>query len=455
MTVSRIQAARPGAAGVQRVRAVPAQGVPVTWAIVGLMTLAVLAIGTVSPELLALLKVHYISANGIVLEKIHPATYLALLAFLLMVLRGGDPVGEFNRMLSDAKPVLVFFFTCGLLLFQCVVLKRPVTALIDAFILPVLLSLIYWNLSLRERKPLVVAIHAVIWINVVLAFYEYFSKHRLVPITLGNQIVLGDWRSTALLGHPASAAAAVAIYTMTLLLRPKTEPLPLLALPAMLLSSASLMVFGGRTALVALVVVFAGFALWNCLRLMRGDRFGLAAVIVTTLGLMAAGAAASFVLASGVFDNMLDRFAHDSNSAQARIASVHLLSYFDWKELMLGTEPTRSAALQNLQGLTYGIEDFWIACIVQYGIVQTALITVGLGCFLAEVLRRAAPGARVTVLFVCVVAASSVSFSAKNIALALDVSIIVLLLPKARPAAAHRWYGDRAGAPYSPAVAAR
>ena len=152
----------------------------------------------------------------------------------------------------------------------------------------------------------------------------------------------------------------------------------------MLIATASLMVFGGRTALVAVGVVFAGVALWNCLRLMRGDRFGLVAVIVAILGLMLLGAVAAMVLDSGLFDKMIFRFTHDNNSAQARIASLHLLSYFDWKELMLGTQQVRSSALQNMQGLAYGIEDFWVACIVQYGIIQTVLITIGLGCFFSS-----------------------------------------------------------------------
>ena len=415
-----------------RYRGAEQDGVPVMWAVIGLSTLSLLTVGMVSPELLTLLKIHYINPGGHFFEKIHPATYLAIPAFMLLLLRGGDPIGQFDQVVFSAKLTLVYLFTCALLLFQCVALKRPITGVIDTFLLPVLLCLIVWDMTPRQRMPMVIAIHVIIWANILLGFYEYFSKHRLVPITLGNQIVLGDWRATALLGHPASAAAAIALYVMALLLQPKERQMPLVSMPAMLIATASLMVFGGRTALVAVGVVFAGVALWNCLRLMRGDRFGLVAVIVTILGLMLLGGAATMVLGSGLFDKMIFRFTHDSNSAQARIASLHLLSYFDWKELMLGTQPVRSAALQTMQGLAYGIEDFWVACIVQYGIIQTVLITIGLGCFFIELLRRSSPGARVGVLFICVVAASSVSFSSKNIALTMDVAIILLLLPRQR-----------------------
>jgi O-antigen ligase len=407
-------------------------GDPLGWAAAVLTTLAVAALGTVSPELLALFKVHYISSGGNFLEKIHPATYLTVAAFMLLLLRRGDPIGEFDRIVSDAKLVLVFLYTCGLLLFQSIALNRPITGIADAFLLPALLSFIIWNVAPAQRRPMALAIHFVIWINIALAFHEYFSHRRLIPITLGNQIVLGDWRATALLGHPGSAGAAVAIYIMALLLRSRDQQTSALAVPAILIAVTSLMAFGARTALVAVGVVFAGAAAWNFFRLIRGDRFGLVAAAVTIVGLLVVGAAVAMVLDSGLFDRMLSRFGNDSGSAHARIASLHLLSYLDWKELLLGTETVRANALQSSQGLAYGIEDFWIACIVQYGIIQTVVITAGLGCFFAEVVKHTSPGARVVVLFICVVAASSVSFSAKNISLARDVAILLLLLPRQR-----------------------
>jgi hypothetical protein len=149
---------------------------------------------------------------------------------------------------------------------------------------------------------------------------------------------------------------------------------------------------------------------------------------------MLAGALISIVLSAGTFDSMIDRFSSDNGSAHARIATLHFLSQFDWKEILLGTEANRSTSLQTMMGLAYGIENFWIASIVQYGLIQTALITIGLVCFFAEVLRRSASGAWVTVLFICIVAASSVSFSSKNITLAVYVALIVLLLPRERAA---------------------
>src|SRR5439155_14126949 len=134
----------------------------------------------------------------------------------------------------------------------------------------------------------------------------------------------------------------------------------------------------------------------------------------------------------GTFDKMLLRFSSDKGSTHARYATFDLLSRFDWRELVLGPNPARASALQNQFGLKYGIEDFWIASIVQFGMIHTLLLTAGLVGLFAEILRRASSAAWAIVLLVFVVAASSVSFSSKNIQLAQFILLITLLLPRDR-----------------------
>ena len=220
------------------------------------------------------------------------------------------------------------------------------------------------------------------------------------------------------------------MYIMALVLRPRVRTLSPLGLLALLVATSSLMVFGGRTALVMVLLVLAGVAASHLVRLARGERVRLPAVILAICCIMLVGIAVPIAFGTGVFDNMIARFSSDNGSAHARISTFRLLGLFDWKELMLGNSPERASSLQSMMGLDYGIENFWIACIVQYGIIQTALITLGLSVFFAELLRRSAKGARIAIFFVCLVAASSVSFSSKNTTLAAYVAVIVLMLPR-------------------------
>jgi hypothetical protein len=127
---------------------------------------------------------------------------------------------------------------------------------------------------------------------------------------------------------------------------------------------------------------------------------------------------------------MLLRFSSDKGSTLARFATFNLLSHFDWHELILGPNPVRVNALQAQLGLNYGIENFWISSVVQFGLIHTVVLTIGLICFFIELLRRSSPVAWAIMVLIVIIAASSVSFSSKNIQLAQFVILISVLLPR-------------------------
>jgi hypothetical protein len=208
-----------------------------------------------------------------------------------------------------------------------------------------------------------------------------------------------------------------------------------LRLPIIAVALASLMAFGGRTSLVTVLVMMSGAAAFQLFRLLRGGRISLLTVIAALCMLFIG--AAIFVAAydAGLFDKMLIRFSSDKGSTLARYATFDFLSHFDWHELIFGPDPVRATALQNALGLRYGVEDFWVSCIVQFGIVSTLVLTIGLAALLAEIIRRASGGVWLVLLLMIVIAVSSVSFSSKNIQLAQFAILIALLLPRQRIAA--------------------
>jgi hypothetical protein len=421
--------------------------------ITGLMVLAVMTSFMISSAMLTNWNIHYLTSGGNFYEKFHPATYFTFFAFGLLLIRNGDPIGEISRIFSEAKLLLVYLSCWFCLLVQMLVLERPFTVIIDTFLLPVVLCLVIWRLSPWQRKPLVWTIHLAILINVILGYYEYFSGHRLIPLTLGDVVVLGEWRSSALLGHPLTASGIIAAYILALVLRPALCPPVVVRLPLLALCLGSLMVFGGRTALVTVLTLIGCFVAFEIFRILRGGRTSLPVAIgaICLLFVTAAGVFAALDL--GIFDKMLLRFSSDKGSTVARYATFNLLSHFDWRELVLGPNPVRVNAIQVQWGLNYGIEDFWISCIVQFGIINTALLTTGLTGLFAEILRRASGAAWAIVLLILVVAASSVSFSSKSIQLAQFIFMITLLLPRERRITAPTspvFYGKRRPAPVHP-----
>ncbi len=400
--------------------------------IVGLVLLAVVGIFTISSSLLTSWKIHYVTSGGAFYEKLHPATYLTLVALFLLTIRNGDPIGDLGRMFSEARLLLFYLICWAWLLVQLIAAGQPFTVIIDTFLLPLLFCVVLWQLSPPQKKPILWALHLVIVANIVIGYYEYFSGHRLIPLSLGDVVVLGEWRASALLGHPLTASGVVAAYVIALVFRPAICPPVILRLVLIVVSLASLMAFGGRTSLVTVLLILSGAAAISVFRILRGERVSLLAVSAAICLLFAGAAAVFLAFDSGIFDKMLLRFSSDKGSAMTRYAAVNLLSHFDWHELLWGPDPARAATLQNSLGLKYGVEDFWISCIVQYGILSTIVLTIGLTALFTEILKRAAGAARLILLLVIIVAASSVSFSSKNIQLAQFAVLITLLLPRQR-----------------------
>jgi hypothetical protein len=404
-------------------------------AITALALLAVVGIFTISAGLLTHWKIHYMISGGGFYEKLHPATYFAVLALGLLAIRNGDPVGAIARMFSGSR-LLLFYLLCWLcLLIQMLVTGRPFTVIIDTFLLPLLLWLLIWQLSAAQRRPIVWALHFTILLNIVLGYYEYLTGHRLIPLTLGDVIVKGEWRASALLGHPLTASGVVAAYILALVFRPAICPPSILRLPLIAFSLCSLMVFGGRTSLVTTLVIMSCAAAFQVLRLLRGGRTSVLSVVAAICLLFVGSALVVVALDHGVFDKMLLRFSSDKGSASTRFAALEMLSHFRWQELLLGPDPVLAEAAQNAFGLKFGIENFWIASIMEFGIASTALLTVGLAALFTEILKRATAAAWLILMLIVIIAASSVSFSSKNIQLAQFVVMITLLLPRERKAA--------------------
>src|SRR5260370_32189836 len=120
---------------------------------------------------------------------------------------------------------------------------------------------------------LVWGLHLTILLNVILGYYEYSSGQRLITLSVGgDMVVMGEWPSSALLGHPLTASGLVGAYIFALILRPALCPPVVLRLPLIAFCLGSLMVFGGRTALVTVLLVIGSFAALEIFRIFRGGR---------------------------------------------------------------------------------------------------------------------------------------------------------------------------------------
>ncbi len=377
--------------------------------------------------MLGWLGVRYEVPGGSVLEKVHPGTWLALLAFLIAMFASSDPLGRLERITRRHGGLIFFAGAWLVLLFHAVInLRLPFTPLIDSFLLPMLLLVLLDELDDRRTRRIALFIHAFMAINALLGIFEVASGWRLTPFVIGELNQGDDWRATALLGHPLNNAGLTAIYLLMLALGSAGLAAPL-RLALFVLNLAAMPAFGGRVALVLLLALLAFIGLARLARVLAGARFSARAASLALL--LAPLGAVILVLAldAGLLDRFLQRFIDDKGSAQARLLMLELMRHVPDQELLWGPDAARVAALMKQQGLV-GLESFWVAFLLTYGAFASLVFFAGLLAFLHDLWRAIGPRMVPVIAFFLLEASTSVSLSAKTTSLGLLVLMAMTLL---------------------------
>lgn len=401
-----------------------------------LVAVAIVAMLLISAMVLYHWGSSYEAPAGSVIEKLHPGSWIVFAAFALSLLGSGNPIRYLDDMVSRQPGVLAFFLTFLVALFQLTVIQRVgFTALVDTFLTPMLLMALLLRMKEGWKRFLAWFMHGFFVVNALLGVYEYLSGWRLTPYVAGTVLIEDDWRSTALLGHPLANAIVTGSYIVAIGVGGARE-LPVVARGFTLaVQFAGMAAFGGRTSLI-LSGMFAGVAGARALaRVIGGAPVSLAQAGGAALGLPLALAGLAGLIQSGFFDRLVERFADDNGSAHARIVMLHLFDLISFTDLLLGPDQAYIHSLQVLEGIEAGLESFWLATILGYGLIVSLIFFAGLFAFLYELIKAARPGAYQVQLFFFLVASTSVSLSAKTHVFSIIVAIMLVLLRKRNQAA--------------------
>lgn len=388
-----------------------------------------LALFLISPMLLTHWGIVYELAGGSVVEKIHPGTWLLTLSLLLAMLRFSSPIAFAGAAFSAFPGLMAFLATFVWLLAHAILVqKTPFTPIIDSFALPVIALLALATTGDRLRGRLALAIHAALMVNAALGLAEYLLGFRYTPYVAGEFVIEEDWRSTALLGHPLSNSLVMACYIICLSLGGGRDLPIVIRAGALALSLASMIAFGGRASLVLALVAM------GLVNLVRG--FGVLHGRRVDLRVLAAGAVLAPIVTVGLiqlwtggfFDQMLERFVNDRGSAKARLIMLGLFKSLSWAEIWFGPDLSKIQALQNVEGVEYGLESFFVAYILTYGAIVSCFFFVGVAFLVREIVRASQPAALLPLTVFFMIAATSVSLSAKTTALGILVALLMTLL---------------------------
>ncbi|MGL4325027.1 MAG: VpsF family polysaccharide biosynthesis protein [Beijerinckiaceae bacterium] len=395
--------------------------------IFSLTAISLLTLFGMSSMLLTQLGFNYEMAGGSVIEKMHPGTWIALLACAVALVTGSTLTAIW-RFLDRHPLLLAYTATWSLLLVYIVaVQKLPFTPIIDTFFLPVIIFFLLDRLSGDEKKVLASAVHFFMLLNSLLGLSEVMTGWRLTPYVVGGEEITADWRATALMGHPLANACITGTYALMMVTGEGKGLSGHARTIAILGAMIGMIVFGGRAAMVFLLALSLPFF---AVKLLKGIAFGRmsyksaaigAAALLIVPGVMAA------LFSYGAFDKFIGRFIDDRGSAATRVVMFELFQELPLRDILLGPHPDAIATLRTLEGLDYGIESFWVATILSYGALISLIFFVGIFLYCYELVRSTSPSTWLPLMYFFGVASTSVSLSAKSCIFALFTAMVIVL----------------------------
>ncbi|GAC1331523.1 MAG: hypothetical protein NVSMB26_10000 [Beijerinckiaceae bacterium] len=416
------------------------------WIGLALTAAALIMLCAISPLLLAVHGINYDSAGGSALDKIHPGTFVAVLALAARLCAAPHPWRTLQRLLSAEPGLLIYLAALSLLaLYIVVVARSPVSPLVDTFLLALVLVLLLQGLDERVARLLALLVVGLLAANAMIGLVEFSTGWRLIPLAVPEGVtsdptrtdlvfdwradLATDWRATALLGHPLENAMLTGAFLVCLAARGSAWLGTASRLGLGMLGLLAMFAFGGRAALIFSGVFIAAAALAGLARRLVSRRpFDLRLVGGLLVAVPLVAIAVTMIGEAGLFDRMAQRFSVDEGSATARLTMWALFDPVPWRDLILAPDQAVVKTGQLLEGLEFGIESFWVGFALNYGLVMTAILMIGLAAFVISVARSCGRGAMAVFLFFFAVASTSTSLSSKTTGFAILTAMVLLIL---------------------------
>lgn len=410
-----------------------------------LVLLLTVALFTLSGGVLWTLGINYDGITGSAATKIHPATYLATLIFLVMLFFRRHPV-TFMASTASRNPGAIVFLLAAFLLGAFIIMdgRRGIATVFDTYLLAVLVAVIIGDIDRVDRRRVELLLHMLMAANALLGLAETALDVRFFPYRFDGEAFEWDHRSTALLGHPLENAAASAVYTIILVSGGgRGLPSPL-RLPVVLLQLGALVAFGGRSGLTVTLGMLAYWGISRFVGVLRGGSASMSTLVYGALLLPTLAVAIGGLAATGFFDLTLDRFfTDDGGSAQARLGMLDLLRQIPLSALVFGADPDLIAGLQKAEGLEWGIENPVVRLVLYQGVAFTIFLVVGFVLFMRDIARHTREGTMLPFLTFFIVINTSESISNKTGTLARFALLMLVMFAVEKDDRAEPRYLDR------------
>lgn len=389
-----------------------------------------LAYLVLSPQTLFALGYWYEAPGGSMLSKIHPGTYLTLVAYFIVLCSYGNPLRVAASQAAD-QPLLAVFLGCMLFLLGYTLLRHGSSGaafVIDTLVMTGIAGFTMLSFEQRRQRFYLQMMGWVIVVNSAIALIEAALQARLVPFSIGGIFMEpgeDHFRAGALLGHPLMNAQATVTMLPVVLLLPVSRWLR--GVFAVLLMM-SLLAYGGRTSFVVGVAFYGAYLAALFLVALVQGRVSYLQLTGGSVGVgMVTALGGGFVALTGFGDRIFKGLEWD-DSANVRARVWGILDHMDAEQIAFGVSPDDIADLMIRIGLNYpneGLENFWLAILVQFGAVGLAAFTIGLLCLIAYLWIQSSGPMRVALVIFFIVGSSNNSLTTKTMNLCVHVCAVM------------------------------
>jgi hypothetical protein len=355
-------------------------------------------------------------------SKIHPGSYVLMLAFVTGLVSHGNPVASLLELARKHR-LLAGYMLSMVAVFAWTVLRHGPSGqafFIDTLWMPGVAALTIVMHHRGRQRQLLTILMLLLLANAALAVGEAAIGRRLIPLHAGRDGIIEEYwfRASALMGHPLANSLVTVSLMPVIVVMPWSLHLRLAALGLLTLSLLS---FGSRANLAAVGV----YALLACvplvLHLVRG-RFSYRQISGGLVGLaLAAAALAAVVATTRLGDRIFKNLTWD-NSADVRLLAFDVLRYVRGTDLWFGIPVERIEGIAGRVGIDLryeAIENFWVNLLVLLGLVGFALFLFGLACLVLHLWRGARTPLKVAIVMYFIVASGANTLAAKTASLTL------------------------------------
>ncbi|HEY9042181.1 MAG TPA: VpsF family polysaccharide biosynthesis protein [Rheinheimera sp.] len=397
------------------------------------LALAIIALFSLSGNVLYLFGISYDSPGGSPLQKIHPSSYLLLLSIMAWAMYRNGIQQLYSLTLLRSHLFLLTAAAC--LLLQDILLGRPLSSAIVSYVSAALFVLLLKAQSLKRLAQLKQLLLLLLFANAAVGVYEYLTGGLIAPLVLtdissGEVIDTSHWgqvRSAGLMGHPLTSTMLSGFFLVCFCARFLFARVSLgeSLTAAMLL--AALPLFGGRGAILAFLIVVMLMLIIKGAQSLQRRAMSRHALLYLLCSLLLLPLLSYAAYLTGFLDPVLSRMEDDNGSASTRLIAIEIMLDTPLLNLLLGDVDRSLSAKVLLYGSRYGIEIGWIALILTYGALLSGFLLYALYLNLCQLYQRLSPLVIFPWLYAFIAWSSGTGISGKTIMLSAALIMTILL----------------------------